>query len=47
MSDRFLEQRINIKFCVNLEKNGTDTCATLSKAYGREAMKKPSVFEWP
>jgi hypothetical protein len=34
MSDRFLEQRISIKFCVNLEENSSDTCATLSEAYG-------------
>jgi hypothetical protein len=35
----FLEQQINIKFCVKLGKNATDTCAMLSKAYGGEAMK--------
>jgi hypothetical protein len=40
MSDRFLEQRINIKFCMKLGKNASDTCAMLSKAYGREAMEK-------
>jgi hypothetical protein len=27
-------------------KNASDTCATLSKAYGGEAMNKSSVFEW-
>jgi hypothetical protein len=40
-----LEHRINIKFCVQLHKNASDTCAMLYKAYGEEAMKKPSVFE--
>jgi hypothetical protein len=45
MSNRFLEQRINIKFCVKLGKNASDTCAVLSKAFGGEAMKKSSVFE--
>jgi len=40
MSDQFLEQQINIKFYVKLGKNASDTCAVLSKAYGRE------VFEW-
>jgi hypothetical protein len=31
---------------VKLGKNASDTCATLSKVYRREAMKKSSVFEW-
>jgi len=39
MSDRFLEQRVNIKFCVKLGKNTSDTCAVLSEAYGGEAIK--------
>jgi hypothetical protein len=46
MSVRFLEQRINIKFCVKLGKNASDTCAMLSEAYGGEAMKMPNVLEW-
>jgi hypothetical protein len=44
MSDRFLEQRINIKFCVKLGKNASGTCVMLSEAYGREAMIK--CFGW-
>jgi hypothetical protein len=47
MSDRFLEQRINITFCVKLGNNASDTCTPLSAAYGREAMIKSSVTEWP
>jgi hypothetical protein len=43
MSDQFLEQWINIKFCVKLGKNASDTCAMLSEAYEGEAMKKSSV----
>jgi uncharacterized metal-binding protein len=43
-SDRFLEQRINIKFCVKLEKNASDTCEMLSEAYRGEAMKKSKCF---
>jgi hypothetical protein len=39
LSDLFLEQRINIKFCVTLGKNESDTCVILSEAYGREDMK--------
>jgi hypothetical protein len=46
MNDRFLEQQINIKFCVKLGKNMSDTSAVLSEAYGAEAMKMSSVFKW-
>jgi hypothetical protein len=46
MSDRFVEQRINIKFCTDLEKNASDNCAVLFEDYGGEAMKNSSVFEW-
>jgi hypothetical protein len=46
MSDRFLEQPINIQHCVKLGKNASDTCAMLSKAYEGEDTKKSSVFEW-
>jgi hypothetical protein len=46
MSDRFLEQGINIKFCVKLGKNATDIYVMLFEAYGREFMKKSSVFVW-
>ena len=43
MSDKNLEQRINIKFCVKIGKSGSETLAV---AYGEYAMKKLSVFEW-
>jgi hypothetical protein len=46
MSDRFLEQRINIKFCVKLGKNASDICTILSEDYGGDAIKKSSVSEW-
>jgi hypothetical protein len=42
-SDRFLELRMNIKFCLNLGKNASDTCAMLSEAYG-EAVRKSNGF---
>jgi hypothetical protein len=45
MSDRFLEQRINIKFCVKLEKNASYTYAKLSEAYGGEFLETSHVFE--
>jgi hypothetical protein len=35
----FYSNEINIKFCVKLGKNESDTYAMLSEAYGREAMK--------
>jgi hypothetical protein len=44
--DRFLEHRINIKFCVKLGKNTSDIGAMLSEAYGGEAVKHLSVSEW-
>jgi hypothetical protein len=43
MSNRFLEQRINIKFRVKLRNNASDACAMLSEAYEGEAMKE-SIF---
>jgi hypothetical protein len=46
MSDRVLEQRISVKFCVKLWKNATYTCVMLSKAYGGEAMEESSFSEW-
>jgi hypothetical protein len=46
MSDKNLEQRINIKFCVKISKNASETLALLTLNYGEYAMKKSSVFEW-
>jgi hypothetical protein len=45
MSDRLVEQRINIKFCLKLGKNASGTCALLPEAYWGEAVEKLSVFE--
>jgi hypothetical protein len=44
MRDRFLEQLINIKFCVKSGKNASDTYAMLSEAYGGEAVKNSKCF---
>jgi hypothetical protein len=44
MSDKNLEQRINIKFCVKIGKSASKTSAILTVAYGPYAMKKSSVF---
>jgi len=46
MSDNNLEQRINIKFRVKIGKSASETLALLTMAYGEEAMKESSVFEW-
>jgi hypothetical protein len=46
MSEWFLEQQINIKFCVKLGKNASDTCAVLSETFGGDTMKKSHVLEW-
>jgi hypothetical protein len=44
MSDRSLEQRINIKFCVILGKNASDAYSIALRGLWGEAMKKSSVF---
>jgi hypothetical protein len=46
MSDKNLEQRINIKFRVKSGKSATETLVLLTVAYGKYAIKKLSVFEW-
>jgi hypothetical protein len=43
MSDRLLEQRINIKFCAKLGKSTSETLQMLTEVYGADAMKKSSV----
>jgi hypothetical protein len=45
MSDKNLEQRINIKFCVKSGKSVGKTLALLTVACGEYAVKESSVFE--
>jgi len=45
MSDKNLEQQINIKFCMKIGKSASETLALLTVAYGEYAMKKSRVFE--
>jgi hypothetical protein len=45
MSDKNLEQRINIKFCVKIGKRATETLALLILAYGEYAMKKQCFWK--
>jgi hypothetical protein len=44
MTDKNLEQRINIKFCVRIGNSASETFALLILACGEYAMKKSSVF---
>jgi hypothetical protein len=44
MSDKNLEQRINIKFCVKIGKSSSEPSALLTLAYGEYAMMKSSVL---
>jgi transposase len=41
-----MEQRVNIKFCVKLDKTPTETYEMLQTVYGDEATSHSSVFEW-
>jgi hypothetical protein len=44
MSDKNLEQRINIKLRVKIGNSASEPLALLTLAYGEYAMKKSSVF---
>jgi hypothetical protein len=44
VSDKNLEQRISIKFCVKIGKSTSETLALLTVVYDEYAMKKSSVF---
>jgi transposase len=46
MSNRLLEQRINITFYAKLGKRASEILQMLTEAYGADAMKKSSVSEW-
>jgi hypothetical protein len=46
MSDKNLEQWINIKFYVKIGKSDSETFYLLTVAYGEYAVKKSDVFEW-
>jgi hypothetical protein len=46
MSDKNLEQRINIKLCVKVGKNRTKTLTLLKLTYDEQAEKKATVSKW-
>jgi len=44
--DQELEQQINIKFLVKLDKNGPEIYQMLQQVYGEDALKERTVFKW-
>jgi hypothetical protein len=46
MSNKNLEQWMNIKFCVKIGKSTGQILALLTMAYSECPMKKSSIFEW-
>jgi hypothetical protein len=44
MSDKNLQQRLNINFCVKIGKSASETTALLIIAYSEYAMKKSNVL---
>lgn len=46
MTERNLEQEINIKFCVKTGKSANEMLTLLKMAYDKHAMKKLCVFVW-
>jgi hypothetical protein len=46
VSDKNLEQRINIKFCENISRSVSEMLAMLTLAYSKYGKKISSVFEW-
>jgi hypothetical protein len=44
MSDKNLEQQINMKFCVKIGKSASETLALLTLVCGEYTMKNSSVF---
>ena len=41
-----MEQRANIKFCVNLEKKFAETYELMKKVYGDDCMSRTQVYTW-
>jgi hypothetical protein len=45
--ERTTDQRLNVKFCVKLQKSPNETLEMLKTVYGEYTMSKSNVFEWP
>jgi transposase len=41
-----VEQRMNVKFCVKLNKSPSETLEMLKSVYGESTMSKSNVFKW-
>ena len=41
-----MEQPVNVKFCVKLEKSATEMRDLLKRVYGDECVSRTQVFEW-
>ena len=41
-----IKQRYTIKFCVKLNKSGTETFASLTEAYGDATLSRIMVLKW-
>jgi hypothetical protein len=44
--DGEIEQRVCIKFCMNLGKSATKTFEMLCEAFGEHSLSQTAVFEW-
>jgi hypothetical protein len=44
--DGIIEERVCIKFCVNLGKSTTETLEILCEAFGEQSLSRTAVFEW-
>ena len=41
-----MEEHVNVKFCVKLQKSTTEMYNLLKKVYGDECLSHTQVFEW-
>lgn len=46
MSGHHLEQRIQVKLCVKLNKSASETLEMLEVGYGKEVMLRARVSDW-
>ncbi|KAJ8961923.1 hypothetical protein NQ318_021542 [Aromia moschata] len=44
--DKPMEQWVNLKFLVEVEKTFTETYAMLKEVYGNECLSRTQVYEW-
>ena len=44
--DQRKEQRVCIKFCVNLGKSATETLKMIQQGFGDQSLSRSQVFQW-